>query len=359
MININVIKSIWFKYQLSDFDVSAQLIYVKQLDYYIGSDVGILQCLEYVKESFSELYGDKCVECKVTDILLEAAEAGDFDAALRKYFHPNIAIAFELMRCSNEKNIISEIGKLIKLEKELVTTTFFKLLSPILFALLGVAALSVMGYMVIPGMIENYPADKELPFEVAITLATSDIVISNWYFFLLIPLLLYGWLKWALPNLVPNTALKIVLRTFVDGKWPISLYKSIWTLRLLKLYGLLKKSDIADVDIIEIIKLFSPPFIQFFLNKMSVGFEEGAEKHEYFMRGLLSKSQELKLRPFMSHCPDSLFSEQLLDASEKGKEELEIQYSKTSSKVSLFLYITGIVLALVAIGSVVEATLLR
>lgn len=344
----------------ASFKVDAQIEFIKQINTFTDNNLSILQAIQLTKESYQNIYGSKSFYCTLCDRLTLSVESGEGQrSVLKKYFHPNIAIAYEIMRFSQEKNVVTEVSDLILLERELIKNAFSVLAAPAMIFIGGLGSLTFIGATIVPKMIERAAKikdAKELPMEMEIALALGNFFTSYGLYLAVFFLLAYGALKFFLPRLVPSTPAKNLIRTKMDNLWPCSLYKSLWSVRLIKLYGLLKKSNIRDTEILKLLKLFVPPFCRFYLNKMELGFLEGKPKRDYFLKGIISKNQEVRLSPYFSHSSNEDFANNLIAVSSQATQDVSMQFRRATKKYSLFLYLIGAVLMILSIGAVFEST---
>tara|TARA_Y100000588_G_C14208592_1_gene905704 strand:+ start:422 stop:1540 length:1119 start_codon:yes stop_codon:yes gene_type:complete len=343
----------------AQFKIDAQIEFIKQINSFTDNNLSILKAIELTKESYQNIYGSKSFYCTLCDRLTQSVESGEGQrGVLNKYFHPNIAIAYEVMRFSQKKNVVTEVSELIVLERDLIKNAFTTMASPAMLFFGGIGSLTFIGATVVPKMIER--ADKikdtdELPIEMDLALGFASFFSSYGLFIAAFFLLLIGALKFLLPNLVPSTPTKALIRHKIDNLWPCSLYKSLWSVRLIKLYGLLKQSNIRDTEILKLLKLFVPPFCRFYLNKMEQGFLEGKPKRDYFLKGIISKNQEVRLSPYFSHSSNEDFANNLIVVSTQATQDVSMQFRRATKKYSLFLYMTGAVLMVLSIGAVFES----
>lgn len=348
-----------FSFQLGNqFTIDAQLEFIKQINSYTNANMSILNAVELTKQTYADNYGTNSAFCKICNLLVKSIKNGEGqEAVLKKYFHPNIAIAYQVMRYSTDKRSVTEVTDLVQTERELIRDTRSQFISPVLMLVTAFVALFMMGYKVIPMLLErtDNTLDK-LPPEVEIALGWASIVTNAGIPIIFLLLTLYVFIKKALPSLTPSNPIQALLRDKLDSTWPISLYKNLWAVRLVKLYGLLKISGLRDIEIIEILKLFSPPFCQFYLDKMSIGFSTGKPLKDFFLKGIITKAQKVRLTPYFTHSSSDEFALGLIEVSNNAILDIKTQFRKVSSKYSLFLFAFGAITFLIAIGSVFETT---
>lgn len=354
------LSEIRFKWLLfTEFNIDAQLEFVKLLNSFSSSGLSIKQSLGLTKESYSYIYGSSSIYCLMCDKLIDSiASVEGYTHILQKYFHPNIAVSYELMRFTTDKSAVSEVAELISFERKLIKDSIGSLFSPVMIFIAGAGVLAVLGKTAIPKMLERATSKgariDEYPIEIDIALTFGNAVSSYGVFFAIFLVFLYKASLWLLPNLVPDTVTKSKIRNVLDRQWPFSLFKSIWSVRCMKLYGILKKADTRDLEILRLLKLFSPPFCVFYLSKMEQGFREGKPKREYFLKGLISKPQEVRLSPYFTHSSSKDFAINLIDISNQAPLDIDMQFRAAVRKLSLYLIVVGAVLFLTAIGSVFE-----
>lgn len=354
-----IIDKIIFSYQLGNqFTIQAQLEFVNQINSYTNANISILNAVELTRTTYEETYGKKSIFCKICNLLINSVKNGEGqEVILKKYFHPNIAIAYQVMRYSPDKRAMTELTNLVQTEREIIRETRLKFASPFFMALTASIALFFIGYKVIPKLLERTTNNLDsLPHEVEIALGWSAIITNAGIPILFILFFLYLYIKKSLPTLKPVNPFKVKLRKKLDSTWPISIYKNLWAVRILKLYGLLKLSGKRDIEIIEILKLFSPPFLTFYLDNMLSGFGEGKPLKDFFLKGIITKAQKVRLTPYFSHSSNDDFARGLIEVSNNAILDISTQFRAISSKYSLFLLALGAMIFLIAIGAVFETT---
>ncbi|MAD89062.1 MAG: hypothetical protein CMK64_05115 [Pseudoalteromonas sp.] len=355
----NIVSSISLKYKKGyQFDIKTQLDFVRQLNSYTKSGLSMKKSLQLTKLNFEHSYGKSHLTTRLCDELLLSLTTGDYEKTLKKYFHPNIAMCYEVMNYTTNKSAVLEITNLVKVEKELVKDFIFKFLSPIFLFLGGLGSMFFVGGTLLPKVLNNYRGDGEpnITLEMQLCMSVADFVSAYGLFMMIALSLSLVAVKWLLPNLVPNTPQKKVLRNFLDENWPFSLFKNLWAIRIIKLFGILKSSNMREKDIIEIVKFFTPPFCSFYLDIMSKEQGSGTSKKEYFLKGLLSKNQEVRLSPYFTHCSNAEFSNALIVASDDALVDVDMQFKSASRKYSVLFFVIGALGFLVSSAAIFDSS---
>ncbi|KZN63392.1 hypothetical protein [Pseudoalteromonas luteoviolacea] len=353
----NLISGISFSYKKGyQFDIKTQLDFVRQLSSYTKSGLNMKKSLQLTKKNFEHSYGKNHLTVILCEELLQSINKGEYEKVLKKYFHPNIAMCYEVMNYTTNKNAVLEVTGLVKVEKDLIKDFMFKFLSPIFIFLGGMISMFFVGGTLLPKILDNYRGDTEpkITLEMQLCMSIADFLsVYGLYIFVTLLFSLVS-LKWILPNLVPNSPHKKAIRSFLDSNWPFSLYKNLWAIRVIKLFGILKSSNMREKNIIELIKFFTPPFCTFYLDIMSVAQGSGSSKKEYFLKGLLSKNQEVRLSPYFTHCSNEEFSEALIVASNDALVDVDMQFKSASRKYSVLFLVIGALCFLVSSAAIFD-----
>jgi type II secretory pathway component PulF len=343
-----------FKYKLSAyFKVPDQLEFVEQFNSYMTAGKGsisVKSALEKVGTTYSEIYGDSHVVVEVCRRLVHAMKIGDgYDELMKEYFHPNIAIGYELaQRISTNKEDVQSIANLVSIERNIVKEGWSSIGFPLVFVILGLSTMAIVGLFVLPIFTKN-GAKVTWTFEMTAAKFVSDFIISFWP--LVITFIVGGMaaFKMSQPTWIGG------YREVADNIWPYSLYRVFWSIRIIRLLGLLKKAKMRDLDALYIIRKYGSPYINHYLDEMIRHAKIGTNKKDYFGKGLLEKSQLVRLETYLN-LSDSDFADGLLEVSEQAVNDVRATYKRVIARWSLILLLIGFGLMVLGVGAVLDGT---
>jgi hypothetical protein len=95
----------------ADFKKPQQIDFIKQLNSYLVSNIGMVEALTSTREQYAATYGKKHVIVQITDNLIKASSTGlGFNKLMAKYFDPIIAVGFEIAKqVSGDKSAVLNI----------------------------------------------------------------------------------------------------------------------------------------------------------------------------------------------------------------------------------------------------------
>lgn len=346
-----------FKYKLSAyFKIDDQLEFINLFNSYMNSGsarVNVRTALSKVSETYAKVYGPNHVVVEVCKRMLAALRVGDsYIQLMREYFHPNIAIGYELsQRISTNKEHVSSIADLVAIEREINRDTKKELVLPMTIAMLGLGAISIVGKFVLPIFEKNLSESASTTFEVAFVSGFSNFLFLFWPLLIIAAgALAYGY-KWSQDNWISPK------RAFFDKIWPYSMYRIFWSIRIMRLLGLLKKANMRDINALKLIHQFGSPYIKNHLDVMIKSSSVGINKKDYFGKGLLDKSQQARLETYLN-LSDKDFAEGLIQVSSQSVTDIKVAYKRVINRWALTLFFIGFGLVGISIGATLDGIML-
>jgi type II secretory pathway component PulF len=353
MMEFNEFKFLWKR--KAAFKVKGQLEFMRQFNSYMeDGKTGIKDALELTQEAYCDIYGEGHVVNEICERILIAIEEGrDYDAMMREYFHPNLAVGYELSkRVSTNKRSLRKITDLVEVELKLIDEVVKQLLQPFVIFLAGIGIMMAVGGFIVPNLERQ---SKTI-------LTGNEAMIAKGLF-------------WFGTNMWPVIAVLIValmvgtrylqdnwtedskggrFRPVFDSIWPFSVYRVFWSIRLMRLIGLLKQAGVGDKESFQIISRFGSPYINYHIDLMLGALMVGKRRKEYFLKGLLSKSQAVRLGRYFRNTQDDEFAVGLLDVSEQAEIDVALEFRRASKRFELFFLLSGLFLMAMGVGAVLD-----
>lgn len=347
-------KEFAFKYKLSAyFKVPDQLAFVEQFNSYMiagKGSISVKDALTKVGKTYASIYSENHIVVEICKRLVHAMQIGQgYDELMKEYFHPNIAIGYELaQRISTNKEDVLSISELVSIEKSIVKEGWTSIGFPMIIVLLGVMTLSIVGIFVLPIFTKN-SGDITWTFEMLVAKHTAYIMTTFWplivaAIFGSISAFKYSQSRWIGPK-----------RYYADRIWPYSLYRVFWSIRIIRLLGLLKKAKMRDLDALYIIRKYGNTYINHFLDEMIRNARSGTNKKDYFGKGLLEKAQLVRLETYLN-LSDRDFADGLLEVSDQAVNDVRATYKQVVSRWSIALLLLGLGIMIIGIGAVLDGT---
>jgi len=344
----------WWKLK-ANFKISGQLEFMRQFNSYMeDGKTGIKEALELTQETYFEIYGDSHVVNDICERLLAAIDEGrDYDALIRNYFHPNLAVGYELSkRVTKNKGALRKITQLVEVERALISDLVKQVLQPFVIFVVGIGILMGVGGFIIPS----------LEAQSKTILATNEAMFAKglWWFgtnfwpivLCIVLAALFG-LRRLQDNWSEDRALGN-LRPIFDSVWPFSVYRVFWSVRLMRLLGLLKQAGVGDKEAFNVIARFGSPYINFHIDRMLNALMVGQRRKDYFMKGLLSKSQGVRLSRYFRNTQDDDFAAGLIEVSEQAETDIALEFRRASKRFELFFLLAGLGMMAMAVGAVLD-----
>lgn len=361
----------------ADFKKPQQIDFIKQLNSYLVSDIGMVEALTSTREQYAATYGKKHVIVQITDNLIKASSTGlGFNNLMAKYFDPIIAVGFELAKqVSGDKSAVLNIVDLVEQEAKLKRNLVTSLAMPGFVFCLGIGAQYVVGGYILPMVPgKTLPDSPEVNFSLSVySILSSYWPVALFFFCLVFWMFAQGQANW-MPNGsfgknakriedyigVNSFSLHITkwlsnFRKRLDTVWPFSIYREFWSIRLLRLLGYLKLADVEDIEALKVIGNFSPPYIQYFTKQMIRGTGIGSEKKDYFGKELVSDAQMIRLRRYFENVDNETFARGLVEVSKNAEIDLKLQNGKYITKFQMTGFFLGIILVFLGLGGVLDA----
>lgn len=344
-----------FEYKrVTFFKVDDQVEYIRQLASYMDGDLNILEALRYTRESYELIYGESHIAVDITDMIMEAqtTSAGS-QSIIKKFFHPDLAVAFELIRLNSKS--MDEVNKVIHLmvkEREVKRDMIHTLFMPLMIFAMGIVVIAVVAGVILP-MMEARANDISLESPEA-KLGRFFYVMFTEYGFVLLPLLvalIAGYTR-ILTNFVGKG------RSLLDKIWPFKLYRQFLSLRFLTLMGLLKKSGCDDADAYEILHTYGSRYFRVHLEHYMNSFTVGEARINYFGEGLLEPVQMIRIRRYFQGVNDTVFSNAIINVADMSIRDITMSNKRVVDKFTYFLMFTGLILLGLGVGIVIDGTAL-
>ena len=333
------------------FDIEEQLEFIEYFESFSNTGMKTTACLQNVWESYAEINGKSHIACQICEKMIQAVTDGvPYEDVVKQYFHPNIAIGYELaQKTSSDNNVVEELINLVKLEKELKAAMLGKLFVPLIILVLGIAMQVLTDKMFMPIFLNGKePMDS---FEVRLSHTFGLIFVDYIYITATAFVALIAIYKTSQDRWVGSG------REVADRIWPYSLYRVFWGIRLLKFVGLLKRNGEKEVNAYLMLSKYAPPYIQEKLQTMIEGARTGAEKRTYFGHGLLENNQYRRLSVYMKQT-DQRFTEGLLSVSNRAMIDVQTQTKKILWKWGLGLMAVGFALLAFSMGAMFDSAFL-
>lgn len=339
--------------RITFFKLPHQIEYIKQLASYMDNDVNILQALDYTAEAYELTYGADHVAVEISYEIKAASNSKEgYQAIIKKYFHPDIAVAFELIRFNNQSiEQVKEVVGLIESEKGLKKQALSQLMVPFTIFMVGLMTLTAVGGFILP-MIEARTDGVVTGFEADFGRGLWFVFSNFW--FVLVPAL--ATLVVFYTRIQKNWTGKA--REKADQFWPFRLYRQFCGLRFLTLTGLLKRSGCEDNDAFELISRYASPYFRSYLEQYASAFLIGEPRSKYFGHGLLDKLQIIRLRRFFSGVNDIVFSNAVIAVSKQSEQDIILSSNKVVMRWQLALMVFGFIFGTLGIGIVIDGGVL-
>lgn len=148
-------------------------------------------------------------------------------------------------------DVFLSLNEMIKWQDELISTTKKLLMMPMF---VGLAVFCVVGFLMVylvPQLISFIEGiGQELPFHTILLVATSDFIVTYWYMFTIVPILLTSFIKFLVSV---NSKARFRLDSFKLKIWKIGpVLKKIILSRFVSFFAMMYKAGIPVIDCIEI-----------------------------------------------------------------------------------------------------------
>lgn len=343
----------WYK-RVTFFKTQDQIEYVRQLASYMDGKVNIVDALNYTKESYELTYSPSHVAVEITQRLIDAQQTSvGFQGALKEYFDPDLAIAFEMIRLNSKStDKVNKVISLMAKEKELYRDITSTLFMPATILLMGIVALGVVSGVILPIMESRAKSTTLDSPEAQLGRIFYDIFILNGYVIVPLVLMLFIGYKSFLKNYVKAGRRKL------DAIWPFKLYRQFLSLRFLTLTGLLKQSGCDDKEAYAILHSYGSKYFQVHLDHYSESYSVGESRDNYFGDGLLEPIQLIRIRRFFHGVNDKIFSAAIIDAADSSLRDITMSNRNFINKLTYFLMLTGLMFLGLGVGIVIDGTAL-
>lgn len=308
------------------FKLEDQLEFVEFFqDFMDGHVVSPVQALSMVEESYAELHGKDWIAAKVARRLIMANKSGKYTRVVREVFDPKIALGYELIqKVKSEDKPMDVVLTFIKQEKAVNKHARQMMLPPFIWLMMSLIMLGGMSGYVIP----EFDLDGVLKETVELQASRYAywLIFQNPLFLIVLFGSLYVGYKASLQNL-RHDGLLGALRRYLDDKWPFSVYRTIWSARIMKILGLLKKNNMQDVQALKFLKMHATPYakgqIEYLINNYAVG----TDKRKFFGKGLLNKIQRVRIGMFL-RMNDEAFQKGLIKVADRSVDDMMKRYRR-------------------------------
>lgn len=347
----------WYERTLS-FRKKDQLEFMAMFNSFLDDGDGLKVALESTQEAYADVYGRSFVVVKICEHLLGTVKAGrGFDALLKKYFAPTIAIGFELSkRVQGDKSKVLGIIDLVETENRLKKESLTSMATPLFMFFGGILISVVMGGIVIPQL---EAANRIVVDTPEALLAKGIAYVVNDFWFILVPaivLFIVG-LNLLQAYVRPDDKAGFI-RSVLDNVWPFNLYKIFWSIRVARLLGYLKLAEVKDVEALKIIKKFSSRFMGYHIDILIAGMQAGKPKQSYFGTELFMATQLIRIRRFFTKSDNTEFAKALVSMSYLSEKDVEMQNRNMVTKYVLVFTLVGLAISIFSIGAVIDAALM-
>lgn len=332
------------------FDIDSQLDYVDMLNSYMASgEYKIKGAVQKVKESYWQIYGKGHIAVQISDRLIRSLDAGhSYVAVIRANFSANIAIGYELShRAGSNNQAITEISNLVRLEREIRKNAFSTLLTPGLMALLAVVTVAAIGKFMIPALEAAKVGVIRDSIERTLSLTLGNLIFDWWPVLLVVVVALGLSYRYLQQNLLGATRVKL------DNLWPFSNYRVIWSIRLMKLLGLLKRSGMRDIEALRLIRQYGSPYVIAHIDSMIYAAKSGQAKQQFGV-DLLSKIQQVRLSSSRT-LSDDKFTAALLNTAEQSSKDVKLLNQRAIKAFSMLLYLIFVLCGGLGFGAIFKS----
>lgn len=349
------LSSFIFEYKrVTFFKTDDQVEYIRQLASYMDGDMNIIEALHYTKESYELIYGESHIAVEITDMIIDAQTSSvGKEAIIKKFFHPDLAVAFELIRLNSKS--MDEVNKVIGLmvkEREVKRDMVSTLFMPLMIFGMGIVVISAVAGVILP-MMESRTKDLSLDSPEA-QLGRFFYIMFTEFGYIVLPAI--GGLIVFYNKLLSSYVYRG--RQTLDKIWPFKLYRQFLSLRFLTLMGLLKKSGCDDAEAYEILHAYGSKYFQYFLEHYMHSFSVGEARINYFGSGLLESVQLIRIRRYFHGVNDTVFSNAIINVADMSIRDITMSNKKVVDKWTYFLMLTGLILLGLGVGIVIDGTAL-
>lgn len=343
----------WYK-RVTFFKTDDQIVYLRQLASYMDGNVNILEALHYTHESYSLIYGKNHVAVEITERLIESQQSSQgFQACLKLFFDPDLAIAFELIRLNSKStDQVNKVISLLDKEKSLYREMMSQIFMPFTILMMGIIALGVVSGVILPMMEKRAKGGTLDSPEAQLGRFFYDVFIQNGFVLLPLAILLFIGYKSFLREYVYQGRRKL------DLIWPFKLYRQFLGLRFLTLVGLLKKSGVDDEEVYSILQEYSSKYFYVHLEHYKSSYKVGEARENYFGEGLLDPIQFIRIRRYFHGVNDEIFSNAIISAADTSIQDIMISNKNFVNKLTYFLMLTGLIFLGLGVGIVIDGTAL-
>jgi type II secretory pathway component PulF len=338
----------WYK-RITFFKLPHQIEFIRQLASYLDDGVNIQEGLSMTAESYEAVYGSSHIAVEIANRIKNSGNHQEgYQLYIKRYFHPDIAVAFELVRMnSSAMKGVTEIIDLVESERKLKKDNLMAILLPLVIFLTGLIILIIIGGFIVP-MFEKRAQHVLLSPEITLAKGLWSFFSNTW--FILIPFIVtcivfYGQ---AQRDMIGKFRYKL------DTVWPFKMHRQYCGLRLLRMMGLLKQSGCNDDEAYKIIESYSSKYFANFLQYYSQSYKIGESRAKYFGVGLLDKLQMIRLRRYFNGVDDSVFCNAIIEISKKSELDIILSSRSIVARYQLGLIMVGISLGVLGIGVVLE-----
>ena len=339
------------KYKLSAyFKVDEQLTFIKLFESHMSTgQISMKQAMQKVQATYASIYSKNHIAVEICEQIIRALNTGeDYNALMKKFFHPNIAVGYELaQKVSVEKNAVKGISDLLRIERELVKDSISTLSLPFMLLFLGIATTSAVGHFVLPNLEKNVGTPTQ-SFERSLAIFMGDAVFNYWYLLLGLVFLTVTCYRYVQDHWVHEG------REIADQIWPFSNYRVFWGVRLMQLLGLLKKAGTKDIQALGLIRKYGTPYIIHHIDRMITNAKTGVEKKGSFGHGLLTKTQLVRLETYLD-VSDEVFTDGLLSVAEEAVVDVQVQNNKIIKRWGLAMTLVAFFMMGSAVGVILDA----
>lgn len=280
--------------------------------------------------------GPKSVQVKVCNDLLMFSEKGRIMAGYEKWLDKRVLFLYRVAAYVEDRTLVVEmITQDLNVERKLFNDNFvYKLIQPVVLVcvgLLGVTALYGGGVPMVQKLFK-----VENPYEyMPVAVKYVGEAVSNFgiVFVFILFCLRIAFVK-ARDNWVGAR------RDQLSKHFPLILYRSFQSAKLLKVISLLRLSDMSLIDALRKLDGWVDPYLRWHVRRMIKGLSHGKSKESYFGNDLLSDKQLIRLRVQTGQTKDS-FSDGLMFIAKKSDLDAASIMKKYAKRVQIVLYAIG------------------
>jgi hypothetical protein len=325
-------KSAWVSLKESidkgNFPVELQLEFIDLYESFTGMQRK--ERLKRLKEVYSSENGKKCIQLKVLEDLIHFNERGRFELGLEKWLNPDVLVMYRVASYSKDRSSVVDIIKQdINEERQLFMDGFVKaMIVPIGMFTITSVGLLVVYFFLAPLFAKIFKIEnifEELPAGIYY-IGRAMEVGGVWFLASLIALRI--WYLYLRNNWVGRE------RNRWSDKFPLVMYRSFQSARVLKMISLMRESDLKPIDVLIQLRVWVNPYLQWHIDKWIKGFQQGKNKNSFFGVGLLSSKQLVRLRAQQEGGGDDFSKSIMVIANHANKDASAIlfKYSRTLSR---------------------------